>query len=83
MKRGRLSPKIIDETVGLPCTATLMQRFGSIRETYRLIGYTSRRDCEYIESRKGWAAVNAGLANELAARFQERGRKTAIDSESL
>ena len=41
MKRGRLSPKIID------------------------------------------AAVNAGLANELAARFQERGRKTAIDSECL
>jgi len=83
MKRGRLSPKIIDETVGLPCTATLMQRFGSIRETYRLIGYTSRRDCEYIESRKGWAVVNARLANELAARFQERGRKTAIDSECL
>jgi hypothetical protein len=83
MKKGKLSPQIINETVGLPCTAILMQRFGSLREAYRLIGYTSPRDCEYIESRKGWAAVAARLANELAVKFQEHGGQTSIDGDHL
>ena len=48
MKRGKLSPKVIDQTVGLPCTATLTQRFGSLRETYRLIGYTSKRTANLL-----------------------------------
>jgi DNA invertase Pin-like site-specific DNA recombinase len=73
MKKGKLSPKIIDETVGLPCTVIYMQRFGSLREAYRLIGYTSKRDCEYIESRRGWADVNAKLAAELLAGINESG----------
>jgi DNA invertase Pin-like site-specific DNA recombinase len=83
MKRGKLTTNIINETVGLPCAASLMQRFGSIRETYRLIGYISKRDCEYIEARKGWAAVNADLASELATEIQKRGGKTVLDGECL
>jgi DNA invertase Pin-like site-specific DNA recombinase len=43
MKERRLSPAIIDRTVGLPCTATYMQHFGSLRNVYRLIGYTSSK----------------------------------------
>jgi hypothetical protein len=82
MKRGKLSPQIINEAVGLPCTAILMQRFGSLRETYRLIGYTSRKDCKYIEARQGWAAINAKLMSELAVKLQKKWarhrRSTAI-----
>jgi hypothetical protein len=55
MKEGKLSPAVIDATVGLPCVATYRKHFGSLREAYRLIGYASKRDCEYIESRQGWA----------------------------
>jgi DNA invertase Pin-like site-specific DNA recombinase len=39
MKKGKLSPAIINDTVGLPCVATYMQHFGSLQNVYRLIGY--------------------------------------------
>ncbi len=83
MRRGKLSPKIIDETVGLPCTATIMQRFGSLREAYRLVGYIPKRDCEYIEARQGWAAVNSKLASELAAQIRGRGGVADVDGGGL
>jgi len=67
MKRSKLSPAIINDTVGLPCTATYMNRFGSLRNVYRLIGYIPKRDYEYLESRARWADLNAALASQVAA----------------
>jgi DNA invertase Pin-like site-specific DNA recombinase len=52
MKEGHLSPAIIDRTVGLPCTQTFRQHFGTLRNVYRLIGFTSKRNCNYIDSRQ-------------------------------
>ena len=75
-RKGKISPKIIDQTVGLPCKTIYMQRFGSLRETYRLIGYTSKRDCEYIESRQGWADVTAKLTTELLEEINKTGACT-------
>jgi hypothetical protein len=82
-KKGQLSPKIIDETVGLPCKTIYMQRFGSLRKAYRLIGYVSRRDCEYLESRQGWADVNAKLAAELSAAIKKTGECTNLHGDCL
>jgi DNA invertase Pin-like site-specific DNA recombinase len=76
-KRGKLSPAIIDETVGLPCTATYVHHFGSLREVYRLIGYTSRRNCEYLVSRQRWANVTSQLASQLVARLHRVGIEIA------
>ena len=38
MKEGRLSPAIINKTIGLPCHQVYIAHFGSIRNAYRLIG---------------------------------------------
>ena len=73
MKRGKLSPAIIDGTVGLPCTATYMNRLGSLRNVYRLIGYTPKRDYEYLESRARWADLNTKLASQVAAGIKNAG----------
>jgi DNA invertase Pin-like site-specific DNA recombinase len=73
MKKGKLSPAIINDTVGLPCVATYMQHFGSLQNVYRLIGYTSTRNCEYLESRKGWAELNAKLASQVADGIKKAG----------
>jgi DNA invertase Pin-like site-specific DNA recombinase len=81
MKEGRLSPAIIDSTVGLPCTATYMQHFGSLRNVYRLIGYTSKRNCDYIDSRQDWCDLVAKFASEMAAAFENvDGRGALTDS---
>jgi DNA invertase Pin-like site-specific DNA recombinase len=73
MKEGRLSPKIIDRTRGLPSYHTYQARFGSIRNAYRLIGYTSKRNCEYLDSRQAWAEHKAKLAAQVAAKLKAVG----------
>ena len=77
MKKRRLSPAIINETVGLPCTATYMTHFGSLRNAYRLIGYKSKRDCDYIESRRTWADLATELASRVAAGIEGAGGSAA------
>ncbi len=77
-KEGRLSPAIINRTVGLPCTATYMQHFGSLRNVYRLIGYASKKNCDYIDSREAWAVRLAKLASQVAASIKKRGRSGAL-----
>jgi DNA invertase Pin-like site-specific DNA recombinase len=72
-KRGKLTPTIISQTPGLPSVHTFMKQFGSLREAYRLIGYTSSRDCGFIESKKGWADLNAKLVAEVAAEIERAG----------
>ncbi|MFK4724860.1 hypothetical protein ABIE89_005960 [Bradyrhizobium niftali] len=50
-KKGRLSRDIISDAPGAPSAGLYRFRFGSLRKAYRLIGYVSTRDCEYIDSR--------------------------------
>lgn len=66
LKKGRLSPAIINDTVGLPSAASYVDHFGTLREAYRLIGYTSRRNCDYIDSRQRWTDLTISLAVQLA-----------------
>jgi DNA invertase Pin-like site-specific DNA recombinase len=73
MKRGKLSPAIINGTVGVPCTATYRNHFGSLLTVYRLIGYAPKRDFEYIESRKKWADLNIKLASQIAVQIKKAG----------
>jgi DNA invertase Pin-like site-specific DNA recombinase len=69
IKEGRLSPAIITKTVGLPSCHVYMDHFGSLRNAYKLIGYVSNRNCEYIDTRQVWidqlskleAMVKAGI----------------------
>jgi DNA invertase Pin-like site-specific DNA recombinase len=82
MKEGRLSPAIIDRAVGLPCTASYMQHFGSLRNVYRLIGYTSRRNCEHIDTRQAWADRLANLAAQITAGIRKRGGRVAFNGSS-
>jgi len=50
-KKGRLSRDIISDAPSVPSPGLYQFRFGSLRSAYRLIGYASTRDCEYIDSR--------------------------------
>jgi hypothetical protein len=77
MKEGRLSPAIIDRTVGLPCTQTFMQHFGTLRNVYRLIGYASKRNCDYIDSRQTWADLTVKLASQVATAIEKAGGRVA------
>ncbi len=80
MRRRRLSVAIINETVGLPSTATYMEHFGTIRNAYRLIGYISKRDCDYIDSGHLWSEEVARLSSHVAASLEAPDRRVSSGS---
>lgn len=47
-QHGTLSGLIINETAGMPSTATYANRFHSLRRAYELVGYTPARDYSYL-----------------------------------
>ncbi|MGY3549427.1 MULTISPECIES: recombinase family protein [unclassified Bradyrhizobium] len=72
-KEGRLTPAIIDRTPGLPCSATCQTHFHSFRNLYRLLGYTPKRNYEFLDSRPFWAEQRAKLVERAAAAIQAAG----------
>jgi DNA invertase Pin-like site-specific DNA recombinase len=73
MKEGRLSPTIIGKTVGLPCPHVYIAHFGSIRNAYRLIGYISKRNFEYLDNRHIWLDLLSQLQSQVTAKIEKVG----------
>ena len=73
VKEGRLSPTIITKTVGLPSCHVYMDHFGSLRNAYKLIGYVSKRNCEYIDTRQVWIDQLAKLEATVKAGIEKIG----------
>lgn len=78
-RRGRLSRDIINETQGIPGSVAYLTRFGSLRAAYRLIGYSPKRNYEYIESRTVRRDMIKTLALEVAAGLAKSGEDVRID----
>jgi DNA invertase Pin-like site-specific DNA recombinase len=72
-KRGRLSSSIINETAGLPSTATYMAHFGTIRSAYRRIGYTTKRDCDWLDSIPYWTDAIAKISALVITDIEKAG----------
>jgi DNA invertase Pin-like site-specific DNA recombinase len=66
MKNGKLNRGIVDRAVGIPRLQTYQKYFGSVRNAYRLVGYVSKVNCDYLESRGRWAELMAELASYLS-----------------
>jgi Recombinase len=79
-KEGRLSEKIIDRTMGVPSIRVFIERFGSLREAYRLIGYDLKWDFDWVDRRSEFDAVLGAVAADLAARLQEAGSVAHFES---
>jgi DNA invertase Pin-like site-specific DNA recombinase len=47
-QHGTLSGVIINETAGMPSTATYCHRFQNLRRAYELVGFTPARDYSYL-----------------------------------
>lgn len=77
-KKGRLSPALIENASGLPGVDTYIKHFGSIRKTYRRIGYMPERDYSFIDAMQAWEKVTSELVSETAARFRKVGKRVAV-----
>ncbi|MFK4533978.1 DNA invertase Pin-like site-specific DNA recombinase [Bradyrhizobium ottawaense] len=72
-KEGRLTPTIIDRTPGLPCSATCQTHFGNFRNLYRLLGYTPKRNYEFLDARPVWSELRSKLVEQAAAAIKAAG----------
>jgi len=77
LKEGRLSISIIDRTPGLPCVATCQTHFGSMRNLYRLLGYTPKRNYEFLDSRRIWSEQKTLLASRINAAIRKAGGRVS------
>jgi len=77
VKEGRLSINIIDRTPGLPSVATCQIHFGTMRNLYRLLGYTPKRNYEFLDSRQIWSEQKALLASRIRAAIRKAGGRTS------
>jgi DNA invertase Pin-like site-specific DNA recombinase len=70
-RKGRLSSSLIDETPGMPSVSALVLHFGTLRTAFERIGYVTKRDCGWIDTRDEWAEVTrqhaAFVAEALAS----------------
>lgn len=78
-RRGRLSRDIINETQGIPGSVAYLTRFGSLRAAYRLIGYSPKRNYEYIESRTVRREMLKTMVLKVAAGLAKSGEDVRID----
>jgi DNA invertase Pin-like site-specific DNA recombinase len=75
---GRLTPAIINAAVELPSAHTFIDHFGTLRNAYQLIGYTSKRSCDYIDVRRTWVEPLSQLATRISDKLQNRGFRVAL-----
>jgi RNA polymerase sigma factor (sigma-70 family) len=62
MEAGRLSCLIIDERESMLSSSAIADRFGSLHNAYKLVGYRSGRDHRYIEEKHAWQDIIARRA---------------------
>jgi DNA invertase Pin-like site-specific DNA recombinase len=67
--KGRLSLTLIQNSPDLPSPSTYRHRFGSLRETYRRIGYGAPEQFGPFDMRQRTRALRDQLIAELVSRF--------------
>ncbi len=78
-KEGRLSEKIINNTLGVPSIDVYCVRFGSLSNAYRRIGYELKWDLDWIDRRSEFNELLRDTAADLAARLQKAGSVASFE----
>ncbi|MBR1251335.1 recombinase family protein [Bradyrhizobium sp. AUGA SZCCT0169] len=81
IEKGRLSANIIDTAADMPCHMTYIERFGSLRQAYDLIGYHPDAFKCY-DARRAAVTMIGTVANDLLSKIQDAGRSAAFDEGS-
>jgi len=72
-KEGRLSEKIINNALGVPSIKVYCERFGSLRNAYRRIGYELKWDLDWVNWRSDFNELLSETAADLTARLKKVG----------
>jgi len=79
-KHSDVSAHLIDQTDGMPSSATYRSRFGTLIEAYRLAGYTPDRDFSYVEINRRLRALHPTLIDDTVQRLESVGASIGMDN---
>lgn len=80
MKKGKLSASIIDASPGLPSVSAYLLHFGTLRNLYRLIGYTGNQGYwDKLAAHERWVNLHLENAARLRDAFEKAGRRATLD----
>lgn len=77
---GLLSGIVIDEEDGMPSSSAYRNRFGSLLNAYRLVGFSPRRDYTYLEINRELRRRHPKIIAEMTQGIQKAGGWTQCDS---
>lgn len=82
-RQGRLSALIIDEADSLPPSSLFRTRFGGLLRVYQMIGYTPKRDYQYVAINQRLRVLHAEIVADVVHSIENLcGRRIPIDPES-
>ncbi|MEY9496032.1 DNA invertase Pin-like site-specific DNA recombinase [Bradyrhizobium elkanii] len=80
MKNGKLNASIIDASPGLPSLTTYLVHFGTLRNLYRLIGYTGNQGrFDKLDEHRKWVNFHLENASRLREAFEDANRRATFD----
>jgi DNA invertase Pin-like site-specific DNA recombinase len=71
---GRLTTKIIEQSLDTPSANTLERRFGGILQAYELIGYDVAREVQIVSARRRIHALRTQLLSKICELFPQQVR---------
>ena len=77
---GWLSGFVIDEHDDMPSTSAYRTRFGSLLRAYKLVGYSPRRDYEYIEINRVLRRMHPEVVAHAISAIERLGGAVRTDS---
>jgi DNA invertase Pin-like site-specific DNA recombinase len=81
-EKGQLSKTVIDDAEDLPCHATYIARFGSLRNAYKQIEYYPKSKFDYIDNGNLLIEKVGRLADEVIAKVTASGGKAIFDQKT-
>lgn len=76
---GWLSGFVIDEHDDMPSTSAYRTRFGSLLRAYKLVGYSPRRDYEYVEINRVLRTMHPEVVTDTIGAIERLGGAVRID----
>lgn len=78
-EKGHLSGLVIDEVDDMPSSSAYRNRFGSLLHAYKLVGYQSRRDFEYVEINRALRTMFPSILTDTIAKIENIGGQVDFD----
>ena len=72
-RRGRLSQDIINDARNMPSAEAYRHHFGSLNETYKLIGYSTKRESSYVHVIRMTRQMRDELCEEICGHIRAMG----------